>query len=379
MRKRRLIFLTQYDKTGASSRIRVYQFLPCFQKADFDTKIFPLIKGDSNRFLARLSQSKNPIALGMILSFTALRFVKRYWDVVHAWRADVVVVQKDVLPFGLRSLLYLGQKNIVFDFDDAIWLPNPGAGGYSWLGKAMRLYRKSLLIDILKISKCVIVDNSYLEKFAANYCSNIVVLSAPIDTEQYRVGRKQGTAAKILAWIGSPGTTYLLEGLLPFLEKLHSTIAIEVWNVGGLPLQSNHFQVRNLTWSINQELETLSRADIGLMPLDEQPFNQGRLGYKMIQYLSAGVPVLAADLALNREVIQDGIEGYLYRTNEIDDFIEKAKRLLTNQSLWQQMSQNARQTAQTRYDIQKLFPKFLTSINEVIERKNRSFLERTSR
>lgn len=362
---KKIIFLTQYDERGASTRIRIYQFLPFF-RSQFQVVMRPLISRDGQKFLNDLAVERNFFRLVILLMKVLLNFLKRYFHVIEAWRYDVVVVQKDVLPFGLLWLLKFGQKNIIFEFDDAIWLGHQSAGKQEYIQKIIVFLRKMYLIRMLKTAKKVIVDNSFLANFSREFCSDVLVISAPIDTDLYKVSRSSFIPELIsFIWIGSPGTSYLLEGLMPFLIKLSEKKKFKLINVGGLILHSEHFLIDNVPWSIDNELKSLSVAQIGLMPLDDIPFNQGRLGYKIVQYFSAGLPTLATNIGLNSEVIQPNINGLLYEINNEEDFVAKAYSLIDDTQKTLKMGENARKIAEDSYDLSKLSTVFSQTIKSL--------------
>lgn len=347
-----VLFLTQYDETGASSRIRIYQFLQFMPEHNILATIRPLITGDSNKFFKEVSAAQNSFKMLSILIKIAWHFLKRYSNVIEGWSADVVFVQKDVLPFGLLTLLRLRQKNIIYDFDDAIWEENPASSSASFVSAALSWYRRCLLNRILKVSRIVFVDNEYLAHYSRQHCKDVRILSAPIDAMRYSITRELSKATEVnFGWIGSPSTTYLLEEIVPALELLSGQMKIRLFNIGGLPLKSNIIKIDNIPWSQENELTFLAQMHVGLMPLDDAPFNRGRLGYKMVQYLSAGVPIIAADVGLNRTVVIPDNNGVLYRPGDSADFASNASRLIGDKRMLARCSENAVKMARERYHI----------------------------
>ena len=185
--KKKILFLTQYDEQGASSRIRIYQFLPYFEESGFSVFVKPLINKKGQKLMNTLAVEKNLLKLIFLLFQIFFQFFKRYIHVIQAWSYDLVVVQKDVLPFALRFLLKLGQKKVVFEIDDAIWLPHNSIGKKGTIQKAIASYRKHCLSGVLKSSTAVITDNSFLTEYARKYCHNVLTLTAPIDSQKYKV------------------------------------------------------------------------------------------------------------------------------------------------------------------------------------------------
>jgi glycosyltransferase involved in cell wall biosynthesis len=365
---RKVLFLPQFDESGASSRIRVYNLLPFFKEADIETVVLPLLTNDSNLLLNELATKGKLLRKFFILIKTCFTFLKRIHHVWNAKKYDLVVVQKDVLPFGLALLLKYRQKKIVYDIDDAIWEGHSSAGDYSWLTFMLVAYRKALLLRMLKVSVAVIVDNKYLKAFAEDYNPSVLMLSAPIDSSFYSLSKKSGSLknpVKTIGWIGSPGTTYLLEAILPFLEKLSDQNEFVLHNVGGFPLFSNKFNIMNINWSLENELKSLAQMDLGLMPLDASPFNKGKLGYKIVQYFCAGVPTLGTDIALNPEVINDE-NGALYSLGDEEDFVAKALSILTDPKKAKLLGEHARVLAETKYDLKIQAKKLISDLGQLV-------------
>lgn len=346
-----ICFLTQYDALGASSRIVVYDFLDTYRRAGFEVKVLPLIEGeDVYRILGDLAKAKTIGNMLRVLAVITVRFGKRYRHVMAAWRADVAFVQKDVLPFGLRWLLRFRQPNIIFEFDDPIWLPHPGSGGgVPVLGKLFAAYRKRLLIKMLKVAKLVIVDNESMRQFSLPYCSRTVVVNSPIDLTSYKI-QPADQEELSFGWIGSPSTTYLLETTLTLLEPLASEFKFCVYNLGSAPLKSAFFPVHNIAWSQENELLYLPKFSVGLMPTDNQLFNQFRLSRKWLSYATAEVPTLATDSYLNRSILKQGVTGVLYNGDSAEDFTNQARILLSDAKLRRVIGRNAREEARLHYD-----------------------------
>ena len=350
----RVAFLTLYDASTASSRIRAYQFAPALALHGIDVTFFPLLTGDTKRWLTRLAAARNPLALFRALSPLAVRAPLRALQVIRSWSFDAVLVQKDVLPLGLASLLFLGQKRVIFDFDDPIWLPNPSAGGKLSAGRFLTRYRMRLLDAMIARSRVVLVDNELLRNHAKRLTRDCRVVCSPIDTRAYAPRGPLTGTEKVLGWIGSPATAYLLHAMLPALERLAARFPLRLLNVGGPELKSKHFAIENIAWSEDAERAALSRMHAGLAPSDESPFNLHRFNYKVVIYFAGGVPPLAAGVGLNREMVADGVNGVLYDPHNTDDLMEKAARMLTDTRWNEALSKAARAEAERTYDVRVL-------------------------
>jgi glycosyltransferase involved in cell wall biosynthesis len=102
---------------------------------------------------------------------------------------------------------------------------------------------------------------------------------------------------------------------------------------------------------LETEIQDLQSFDIGIMPLDDSPFNRGRLGYKMIQYMAVGIPTVAEDIGLNRTVVRDGENGLL--VSGVEGWVVSLRRLLEDAPLRQTLGQSARRTAKQEFSLEE--------------------------
>lgn len=365
-KKHRVIFLTQYNEIGASSRLCVYIYLPYFKKAGIEFNVRPLLGDDAYKILGDLAQEKSSLKYLLILFKVTLSYIKRYKHVVEAWSYDVAVVQKDVLPFGLRLLLELGQKKIIFIIDDPIWLPHPSSGESSVMGTFTHGYRRLLVRKIIQAAQLVIADSPSIARYAIEHGTKAAVLRTGISLEEYKVSKSKKNELPVLGWIGSPSTTYLLQALFPFLELLAKKVPFVLQNVGGTPLNSTFFEVRNINWSPQNELSALAEFDLGLMPSDDREFNKSRFSRKSIIYSCAAVPTLAPDIGYNSIQVKNNETGLLYDPNSPTDFVEKASLLLMDKELSLRLGKEALRQIKV-HDLSIVADHFIQMVKAVVE------------
>lgn len=365
----KVLFLTMYDKNGPSSRVRVYQFLKGFIERGLKPEVRPLLKGNVQTMISQLLSTKNAI-LRLKISFQILvSFLHRFQDVFSARKYDAVVVQKDVLPFGLFWLLRLFNRNIIFEFDDAIWTQTNHSSKSSPLLAMIFWYRRVLFRRIVAGSKAVLAENTYLAAEAGRFSKHVEIISAPVDTVKYlrkETASREKKRKVVIGWLGSPGTTYLLKSLEPILNEICAMHPnIELHNIGGLPLSFSGVKVKNIAWEEHTEVENVSQFDIGLMPLDDSDFNKGRLGYKMIIYQSLSIPIVAQNLGLNKTVVTDGIDGFLVDSK--NDWIVAIDKLIRNPQQRIDMGRLGRKNAEQEFDLNVCCDRYTNLIRSVAE------------
>lgn len=341
----------------------MYQFLPNFEKAGLICAVKPLLTKE-----IKILQSKNSTTVIKILaSFILLKnFLRRYIDVILSFRYDVVIVQKDVLPLGQLSLLKLFNKRIIYEFDDAIWQPNP-ATGESLISKLVFKYRRHSLQRILEKSTLVLAENSYLARYSRQFNQNVEIISAPIDIKKYSPAKKNGgRKGLVIGWLGSPTTKYLLESIeRPLSEIGRKYPGICLHNIGGGEVSMKNILVKNIQWREEQEVSELRLFDIGLMPLDDSEFNKGRLGYKIIVYFAMGIPTIASDMALNKEVIKNNKNGFLVKDSS--EWIAAIEMLITDKKLRENIGNQGRIEAENKYSLDICAKKYIRLIYHVAQ------------
>jgi glycosyltransferase involved in cell wall biosynthesis len=95
--------------------------------------------------------------------------------------------------------------------------------------------------------------------------------------------------------------------------------------------------------------------DLGLMPLMDTPWARGKCGYKLIQYMACGLPVIASPVGVNREIVQHGVNGFLAETDS--EWRTALSTLLGDPALRLTMGQAGRKMVEDRYSLQVWGPR----------------------
>jgi len=357
----RVIFLTQTSELGPSSRYRVYQYLNFLKREGIHCKVSPAISSEhfAEVYFARTLINKLP--------YFGLAVLKRLANLFTVRESDIVFLQKEVVPQAypfIEELIKKLNKKLVFDFDDAIFLVPPK--------RRSLLYNfryKNSIPRILTISDYVIAGNEYLKWYASRFNRNVEVVPTSINTETYLVKKKENKDRINIGWIGSKTTLFYLDQLKNVFTTLGKKydICLNVIGIGDYIV--NGVETVTRPWRLDTEVSDLQCLDIGVAPLVNDEWALGKCGCKVLQYMGVGIPAVASPVGINREIINDGVNGFLADSEE--QWIEKLSRLIENEALREKLGSMGRKTVEDRYSVKVNAPKLLEILNRVNEMKKR--------
>lgn len=342
----KILFLTQTCESGPSSRYRVYQLLKLLLSKGFHCEVSPGI--DEKLYQAiyvKRSLSKTKVLRAI--------WKRRCEDLNRIKDFDLIFIQKGVFP-GLYSGFekkIARKKPVIFDFDDALWLPRPG-------GNFLRNYfhRKKSFDEIIKVSSAVIAGNSFLADYASRYNRNITVIPTSLDFSKYSVV----LPSSVVGWIGSRSTLPYLKNLKNVIQKLNLIPRV----IGAGPIEDLGFKPDFRPWNLDTELNELRQIGIGISPLLDTAWEQGKCGVKVLQYMACGIPVVASPVGVQKQMIQHGKNGYLAKDE--NDWIRYLEHLLQDEPLRGDMGKDGRKYVEENYNIQNAAANLSDVFNKVI-------------
>jgi|TARA_B100000959_G_C14937915_1_gene606524 glycosyltransferase involved in cell wall biosynthesis len=302
-------------------------------------------KGDNNpttRYrISPLADALSKSGTKVILTDSDLGLIGKTNLLLKAYNSDVVVIQRKLYGAFLLFLLDHCCKKLIFDFDDAIFLRSNGDPSP---------HRETRFHQIVSRCSQVWAGNSYLVNHAtASGAQTVHFVPTVIDPSKYPQTSKASPDQVTLVWLGSSSTRKYLEQHRDILEALGKAFPdIRLLVVSDFSFNLSHLQVDSVAWSEQAERSTLQQADIGIAPMEDNLWTQGKCALKVLQYMAAGLPVVSSDVGANAEVVEDGITGFLASSKE--EWISAIGNLIANSELRNSLGQTGRLRVENNYN-----------------------------
>jgi Glycosyltransferase len=292
-------------------------------------------------------------------TYRLMDMVAVYWRRVRVLlqrhEFDLVLIEKEGLPWlpAWFERWLLSGVPYVLDFDDAIF-HNYDRHSSAWV---RRVFGRK--IDRLMAGAALVVaGNDYLADRARTAGAPWVeVVPTAIDLERYAVRPNAAvpTDQFVVGWIGSPSTAKYLQMLTGSLAKLSAQFPLRLRVIGGGDVRVPGVEVESLPWIEFDEVSLLQGCDIGVMPLLDSPWERGKCGFKLIQYMACGKPVVASPVGVNREIVVEGVNGFLASTSK--EWFEALLRLKADPELRRSMGEQGRRMVEEKYCLQVTAPR----------------------
>ncbi len=317
----------------AASRYRVLQYIPYLKSKGVEATInlYPRTLRENFRFFKSLSQY------------------------------DIVFLQRKRFNQPRLALLRRRAKRIVFDFDDSVmYRSSKSEDPVSWT-------RRRRFDQMIKASDFVIAGNEFLKKQVLFFHSNVETIPTPIDQERYDLKDYGIKKERItLGWIGDHGSIHYLKKMRPIFERIGERYPhVELKIVCDIFFDCERVKVVKKPWTSEEEVADLQSFDIGVMPLVDDPWSWGKCGLKIIQYQGVGVPVVCTPVGINRDLVEDGINGIWAMTP--GEWESKLSILIEDPVLREKMGKEGRRKVIENYTLQVCAPRLYSMLTRVAE------------
>lgn len=303
----------------ASFRLRIAALLPLLAERGFNLDVRIRAKG--------------------WLAGPKLRAILRDAGSYHA-----VILQRRFLdPLDARVLRRHAGK-ILYDIDDALMFHNRKVGLISRWRTARRFRATTRILDH------VVAGNEYLAQIFREQGRRVSIIPTVLDAGRYQVKTHANTPTPRLVWIGSHSTIPYVKQFLPALEEAARIVpGLRLLTIADATVQSATLAVDHEAWSEDTEAAALCRGDIGIAPMPADEWTLGKCGFKILQYMAAGLPVIASPVGANEQIVREGITGLLAR--DIADWPAAIARLAGDAELRARMGGAAREEVQSTYSL----------------------------
>jgi len=302
----KILLLTRYNVRGASSRLRFFQYIPYLENNNIS--VTPSTFFDEKYIKSFNENNKRPI-------FIILKsYIKRFLIFLTIYKYDLIWIEKEIFPFfpaWFEKILRLIRKPYVVDYDDAIFHDYDLSKNY--------LVKKLLgnkINSVMKYASCVIVGNDYLANYAkSSRAKSIKIVPTVLDPWRYNIKEKKNfNKPLIIGWIGSRSTQKYLVSIYDALVNVCNSHRARLLLVGAtseIVTELPNLEIDIAPWSEDNEANLIQQMDIGIMPLIDGPWEKGKCGYKLIQYMACSVPVIASPVGINVDIVKNSDSGLL--------------------------------------------------------------------
>jgi len=282
-------------------------------------------------------------------------------------RFEIVVLQRKLLPAWQLAILRRNARCLVYDIDDALFRYDAFTKK-----KQQSPSRLSRFRDMVLVADAVLAGNDYLAQFASAYADPHRIHFVPtcIEPSWYPLANhlRVGSWAR-LGWIGQ-------RSMLPSLNAMEVQLTAIGRRLPGISLrvisdtlpQIGGMRTELRTWSSATETTELAATDIGISWLCDDLWSQGKCGLKVLQYMAAGLPVVANSVGVHRKMIVHGESGFLADTP--NEWAEAVARLAENPALRRRMGIAARRRVESDYNVRRWGPKVAKLLRQLVAKQS---------
>ena len=336
----KVLVLSKYDRLAASTRHRFVQYGPYLARHGIDLTLSPLF--DDTYLQQRFQNGR-----GTLRSVVAA-YLRRVRALLSARRWDLAIVHYELFPYlpgMVERVLSWSRLPYVVDYDDATF--------HMYDEHRLPTVRRLLgqkLVPTISGARAIMAGSRYLADYAQRFNPRVFVVPTVVDMDRYAVSQPPGSSngTFTIGWIGSPSTSAYLPLIAPALTRLAAEGPVKLIATGARPMQIPDVDVEVRSWSEQTEVRDLCEADVGVMPLPDEPWARGKCAFKLIQYMAVGLPTVCSPVGANAEVVTP--ETGLFATGP-DEWVTALKALRDDPPLRRRLAAAGHERATAHYSL----------------------------
>jgi len=304
-------------------------------------------------FLARFG-SWPPLNKAIRPLWLAATVATRVPAVARSHKYDLTLLQREMVSTLLTLERFTARPRIL-DVDDAVWVQRRAAKNFPLLAK---------------MCDGVVCGNDFLAENVRQWNTNILILPTAVDTDRFIPLESKATqnSKRIIGWTGVLSNLpylYEIEKALDVVLRKYDDVVLRV--VSGMRPNFrliDNARVEYIPWSIENDAQTIREMSIGLMPIPDSLWGRGKCSYKMLLYMSCGLPVVVSPVGMNNEVLALGKAGFPAQTES--DWVDALSWLLDNPDAAANMGKDGRRIIEENYSLSVLSPKLANYLKKFV-------------
>lgn len=358
---KKVLIITNHRKDRSpGQRFRFEQYLDFLSLNGYEIDFSNLFDEDDDRKL----YSKGSIINKFLIYRKCLKVREENLKKINDY--DIIFIFREALMTGsirFEKAFSKSKAKLIYDFDDAIWIPN-----VSDANKRLEFLKDySKTGKIIKLCDMVFAGNQYLANYAVKFNDNVKIIPTTIDTDEYLKQEVIKSEKICIGWSGSITTIQHFEYAIPFLREIKEKFGkqVEFKVIGDANYVNEELSIKGIAWNKQTEIQDLCSFDIGIMPLPDDEWANGKCGLKGLQYMALEIPTVMSPVGVNTEIICDGVNGFL--ASNIDEWVEQISLLINDLNLRKSVGIEARKTVVENYSVLANKQLYLKWFNQLLK------------
>jgi glycosyltransferase involved in cell wall biosynthesis len=349
----KILFFPKYNDFGPSSRHREYQYLSYYEKAGIEVEVSPLF---GTHFFSNKKTTK--------ICFTLYYYLRRVFKLLEVYKYDLIYIEYELFPYFpavFEKLFKALNVKYIVDYDDAIF--HNYNKSYNFL---VKLFLTNKIDSVIKNANFVISGSPYLSNYISKFNHNYIEIPTSVSKARYflKIKKRENTIFTI-GWIGSRTTSVNLLKLIPAFEALSKKIDFQLNLIGfdkNISSKLANLNVNFINWDAKTEIEEINKFDVGIMPLENTPFNQGKCGFKLVQYMACSLPTISSPLEANIKINRNKKNLHAVST---EDWISAFEKVHDNRAYFIKVGQENYSDFEKYYSIESNSASYIKIFNKV--------------